>query len=190
MCPTIVSGIITGDRPVSCWPIFILPPVTRNWNETGPSDEWRLGTKAHSQGVSSNPLIPMCQEERDHAKRVQPVLPANVFQEMTKKQTGDCNFRSLLVKKINLGKPPPRPTKFCISLVFYFSYAGEMKRKVPCKDLGGKQVGVLWEMWKTANTGQTQMYLQMKWLYDPRKGSEIASSCLGHPIGIVPQRAW
>ena len=87
---------------------------------------------------------PCVRKKRDHAKRVQPVLPANVFQEMTKKQTGDCNFRSLLVKKINLGKPPP--TKFCISLVFYFSYAGEMKRKVPCKDLGGKQVGVLWEM--------------------------------------------
>ena len=30
------------------------------------------------------------------AKRVQPVLPANIFQEMAKKQIGDCNFRSLL----------------------------------------------------------------------------------------------
>ena len=49
---------------------------------------------------------PCVRKKRDHAKRVQPVLPANVFQEMTKKQTGDCNFRSLLVKKINLGKPP------------------------------------------------------------------------------------
>lgn len=117
---------------------------------------------------------------------------------MTKKQTGDYNFRSLLVKKVNLGKPshpPPPPPQvlhkpcllFLLGLLYY---AGEIKRKVPCRDLGAKQVGVLWETWKTANTGQTQMYLQIKLLYDPRKGSAIASSCPGHPVGIVSQRAW
>lgn len=109
MCLAIVSGIITGNRPVSCWPVFTLPPVTRNWNETGPSDEWRLGTKAYSQGLSSNPLIPMCQEEKRPCKTCSASFARYRIPGMTKKQTGDFNFRSLLVKKVNLGKPSHPP---------------------------------------------------------------------------------
>ena len=40
--------------------------------------------------------FPCDRKKSDPAKRVQPVLPANIFQEMAKKQIGDCNFRSLL----------------------------------------------------------------------------------------------
>ena len=29
LCPTLVSGIVTGDAPVTYWPIFL--PVTSNW---------------------------------------------------------------------------------------------------------------------------------------------------------------
>ena len=48
--------------------------------------------------VSRAILSSLCESRKksDPAKRVQPVLPANIFQEMAKKQIGDCNFRSLL----------------------------------------------------------------------------------------------
>ena len=138
----IVSGIITGDRPVSrlayklssnfftstsgrflCFlrqkrarerELLVLGPTTGTGNEkrrtlrkSVPSNSPRSVSQSWLGPISflflkwwmearHQSSFPCDRKKSDPAKRVQLVLPANIFQEMAKKQIGDCNFRSLL----------------------------------------------------------------------------------------------
>ena len=33
MCPAIICGIITGDTPINCWPIFLSLPSNSPWSQ-------------------------------------------------------------------------------------------------------------------------------------------------------------
>ena len=73
-----------------------------------------------------------------------------------------CDKEALSISKLAIRhlhishNTPFRPPQFCISIVFYFSWAycntQEKSKTMLCKVLGGKQ-GVLWEMCKWRISG-------------------------------------